>query len=51
VILKSRFVGDGGFFCPNQLLNANILNKTSFNPLPDVPLFPPLSDGPRSDWT
>jgi hypothetical protein len=51
VILKSRFVGDGGFCCPNQLLNANILNKTSFNPLPDGPLFPPLSDGPRSDWT
>jgi hypothetical protein len=22
-----------------------------FNPLPDGPLAPPLTDGPRSDWT
>ncbi len=35
-----------------QDLTSSQLYHSSFNPLPDGPLAPPpLTDGPRSDWT
>jgi hypothetical protein len=38
-----------GIFAPQ--LYTKMFLKDELNPLPDGPLAPPLTDGPRSDWT
>jgi hypothetical protein len=44
---------DMAFCCTSNLKKklTNQVTPCSFNPLPDGPLAPPLTDGPRSDWT